>query len=431
MSGEENTSSVSSDSNESKLPLSTLLPTSTGHIVSSKGLLERIIDQFRSEFDDSRVMSASPTERRTMVRDVAQYVINVENVVLAMSEQAQLIQQASSELFGFGELDALLQDDTVTTIVIDGVEGIAVRRGPGGELESLPTVFDDHRHLTRIVDRLLLAAGVQPGQQMPIIETGLVLYGRRAGLNVAVPPFVPQIRVDIRLHGREARTLEDWLRGGIISEPAARLIEALADSPHGIMIVGDTESGKTTLLNILCQRLTSAWAVVERAPEMHLNPSVPRLTVSHSSASETGYTLAQRVEEALAMNLETLLLDEVRADEPEAVAPLLLGSAPRLLWTFRGTSEAKRIKAALTILVQRAIGSQSEEALQALAERLPFVILLKRRRGGLRVVEIAEWQQEAGQTALVGLMRLSETAHVPTGRHPQHPLNLPTSFWRA
>jgi hypothetical protein len=164
---------------------------------------------------------------------------------------------------------------------------------------------------------------------------------------------------------------------------------------------------------------------------MHLNPSVPRLTVSHSSASETGYTLAQRVEEALAMNLETLLLDEVRADEPEAVAPLLLGSAPRLLWTFRGTSETKRIKAALTILVQRAIGSQSEEALQALTERLPFVILLKRRRGGLRVVEIAEWQQEAEQTALVGLLRLLDTTHVPTGHLPQRALDLPTSFWRA
>jgi len=359
MNGKENTSGVPSNSDKPTPPLSHLLPTSTGHIVSSKGLLERIIEQFRSEFDDSRVMLASPTERRTMLRDVAQYVINVENVVLTMSEQAQLIQQAASELFGFGGLDALLQDDAITTIVIDGVEGMAVRRRPGGELESLPTVFDDYKHLTRIVDRLLLAAQVQPAQDVPIIETGLVVYGRRASLNVAMPPFVSQIQVDIRLHGREARTLEDWLRGGMISESAARLIEALADSPHGIMIVGDTESGKTTLLNILSQRLMGAWAVVERAPEMHLDPSVPRLTMGYSSASGDSYTLAQRVKEALAMNLDALLLDEVRADEPEAIAPLLLSSAPRLLWTFRGTFETKRVKAALTILVQRAAGSLS------------------------------------------------------------------------
>jgi pilus assembly protein CpaF len=431
MNGKENTSGVPSNSDKPTPPLSHLLPTSTGHIVSSKGLLERIIEQFRSEFDDSRVMLASPTERRTMLRDVAQYVINVENVVLTMSEQAQLIQQAASELFGFGGLDALLQDDAITTIVIDGVEGMAVRRRPGGELESLPTVFDDYKHLTRIVDRLLLAAQVQPAQDVPIIETGLVVYGRRASLNVAMPPFVSQIQVDIRLHGREARTLEDWLRGGMISESAARLIEALADSPHGIMIVGDTESGKTTLLNVLSQRLMGAWAVVERAPEMHLDPSVPRLTMGYSSASGDSYTLAQRVKEALAMNLDALLLDEVRADEPEAIAPLLLSSAPRLLWTFRGTFETKRVKAALTILVQRAAGSRYEEAFQALVERLPFVILLKRRRSGLQVIEIAEWQQEADQLSLVGLLRLSDASHVPTGHLPQRALNLPASFWRV
>ncbi|MFQ3646093.1 MAG: ATPase, T2SS/T4P/T4SS family [Anaerolineae bacterium] len=415
---------------EPALPLSNLLPTSTGHIVSTKGLLERIVEQVRAEFDDARLMAASPTEQRTLIRDVAQYVISVENVVLTTTEQARLIQQAASELLGYGVLDPLLQDESITTVLIDGLDGVAVRRGPGSELEALPTVFDDHGHLRRVVDRLLLNANVRPTQQLPIVETGLTLYGRRASLNVALPPFVPQVRVDIRLHGREARSFDDWVRLGIISPRAVTLLQHLAESSYGLMVVGDTESGKTTLLNMLGRSLTTSWGVVERAPELHVEPSVPRLTVHYADNAVEARTLAQRVHEALAMNLETLLLDEVRADEPEAIAPLLLEPAPRQIWSFRGTAEPKRMKAALTILVQRATGARYEEALSALFERLPFVVMLKRRRSGLRLVEIAEWQQQGDSVVLVSLLRGEGDDHVPTGLAPMRELPLPAMFWK-
>lgn len=421
---------ASTPGEEPVLPLSELVPTSTGHIVSTKGLLERIVEQVRAEADDARLMAASPTEQRTLIRDVAQYVINVENVVLSMAEQARLIQQATSELLGYGVLDPLLQDEQITTVLIDGLDGVAVRRGPGSELEAVPNVFDDHGHLRRTVDRLLLSANVSPTQQLPIVETGLVLYGRRASLNVALPPFVAQVRVDIRLHGRTARTFNDWEQLGIVSPRARTLLQQLAESSHGLMVVGDTESGKTTLLNMLSQHLKTSWAVIERAPELHVDPSMPRLTVRYPDSAGEGRSLVQLVQDALAMNPEALLLDEVRADEPEAIAPLLLDAAPRQLWTFRGTPEPKRMKAALTILVQRATGGRYEEALSALFERLPFVVMLKRRRGSLRLVEIAEWQQVGDGIALVSLLRAEGDDHWPTGYAPQRETGLPASFWQ-
>lgn len=418
------------NNSEPSLPVSNLLPTSTGHIVSTKGLLERILEQFRAEFSDEQVMAASPVEQRTMVRDVAQYVMRVENVVLSMSEQAQLIQRAASELLGYGGIDPLLQDEAVTTVLIDGLEGVGIRRGPGADLETLPTVFDDHAHLQRVVDRLLLAAKVAPNVQVPIIETGLMLYGRRASLNVALPPFVAQVRVDIRLHGRTPPTLEAWRARGIVTERAVALLEALVASPHGIMIVGDTESGKTTLLNMLGLRLDEPPVVVERAPEMSFDSAVPRLAIRYERPDSVS-SLAELVRQALDMKPTVLLLDEVRADEPEAIAPLLLEAAPRQLWTFRGTAEVKRIKAALTILVQRGAAGQAEEALRALFDRLPFVVLLRRRRGGLQLVEVAEWQQPAEEVTLVPLLRWQEGTHQPTGQRPQRGLALASSFWDA
>lgn len=413
---------------ELQLPVSDLLPTSTGHIVSAKGLLERILEQFRAEFTDEQVMSATPVQQRTMVRDVAQYVIHVENVVLSTAEQAQLIQRAASELLGYGGLDPLLQDEDVTTILIDGLDGVGVRRGPGADLATLPTVFDDHAHLRRVVDRLLRAAQVSPSVQLPIIETGLVLYGRRASLNVALPPAVSQVRVDIRLHGRTLPSLETWAARGILTERAVQLLDALALSPHGIMIIGDTESGKTTLLNALGLRLGAPLVVVERAPEMSFDDGVPRLTVKYEGADRMT-SLVELVRQALEMKPQVLLLDEVRADEPEAIAPLLLEDSPRQLWAFRGTAEVKRIKAALTILIQRAAGARSGEALHALFDRLPFVVLLKRRHGGLKLMQVAEWQQCDGDITLVPLLHWQESAHQPTGKRPQRELSLAPSFW--
>lgn len=419
------------DDEEVPLPLSALLPTSTGRIISTKGLLERIIEQFRGEFDEARVIAATPVEQRTMVRDVTQYVLAVETVTLNLSEQARLIQQATSELLGFGGLDVLFEDEQITTIVIDGMDTLAVRYAPGSDLVSLPTVFDDQQHLRRIVDRLLLTAGVPRDTDSPIVETGLQLAGRHASLNVVLPPYVTQLRADIRLHPRVVPTLATWQERGYLDAKAAQVLRALVASPHGLMIVGDTESGKTTLLNIVAELLVESVVVsVERAGEMRLADEVATFGVAEPTAHSEGRDLAQGVQAALRSGSQVLLLDEVRADEPEAIAALLLEEAPRLIWSVRGTAEPLRIKSALTIIVQRACGGAAPMALDTLFDRLPFVVMLRRRRGTIQLIEIAEWQLVNDYIELVSLLRRHDDTYEATGKLPLHPLAVPNTLWQ-
>jgi hypothetical protein len=106
-----------------------------------------------------------------------------------------------------------------------------------------------------------------------------------------------------------------------------------------------------------------------------------------------GVSFGAQIGAALAQQPMCILLDEVRSDEPETIAPLL--NAPlslRQIWSFRGATETQRLQASLGMLARRADTSRSEAMVRALYERLPFVVTLRRREGKIQIRSIAEWQ---------------------------------------
>jgi hypothetical protein len=127
-----------------------------------------------------------------------------------------------------------------------------------------------------------------------------------------------------------------------------------------------------------------------------------------------------------------MILDEVRADEPESIAPLLRESnAPRQIWNFRGPSDAKRLRSALGMVARRADVSRPEDMAAALYERLPFVVLVKRARGQIQLRGIAEWQFPPGSDYpdFVSLMEPGWEGLELTGSRPARSLPLPDEFW--
>ncbi len=146
-----------------------------------------------------------------------------------------------------------------------------------------------------------------------------------------------------------------------------------------------------------------------------------------------GKSFANLITEAVLEQPRCLLLDEVRADEPDTVMPLLtMSNPPRLLWTFRGQAEPKRLSAALGMLARRS-ADQSEQTLHALYQRLPFVIALRRRSGRLFVSRISEWQAapDAMSFSLVEIMSHDGEQLTLTGHLPLAQLDLPAEFWKS
>jgi len=418
-----------------------LLTSRTGRTISVSGLVERIVQEFDLEHgegeSDAIKASTSDVDRRKLVRDIAEYIFGVESVQLSLQEQARIIAKANAEIFGYGPLDPLFEDETVSTITLEGARKIGVRYAPAGELQALDPVFDDTPHMQRVIKRLLHHAGAALHDDIPIIETGLTINGRRVSLSVASPPFVPEMAVDIRVHPSQAPTLDEWVEKEILNEKNRQLLEAIVQSQHGFIIVGDTESGKTTLLSMLLENLNGqALVSVERASELILPDSAERLSTKWAVDDDAGVTFGEQIKNALEKDAKTIVIDEIRNDEPEAIAPLLSNEdVPRQIWSFRGASESKRLASSLGMLARMSDGTQAEFMVNQMYQRLPFMVIIKRRKGKLQVREVAEWQfsdnpdEEVAYTDYVSLMQIEWEGCEVTGKRPQHSLDLPEMFW--
>lgn len=420
-----------------------LISSRTGRTISVYGLVERIIEEFELEHgegeSDAIKASSSDLERRKLIRDIAEYIFGVESVRLSPHEQAQMIAMANAEIFGYGPLDTLFADESVSTISLEGSRKIGVRYGPGQDLKIIDPVFDDTPHMQRIIQRLLSHAGTELNVNVPIIEAGLTIKERRVSLSVAVPPFAPEMAVDIRVHPSQAPTIDDWIEKGILNQKTGILLEAIIKSEHGLIIVGDTESGKTTLLSMLVQNLSGDGLVtVERASELILPDGAERLTTKWAKGEETGLSFGEQIRVAIDKQAENLVIDEIRNDEPEAIAPLLTNdNVPRQIWSFRGTSEVKRLTSALGMLARMADSTQPEHMVYQLYKRLPFIVVIKRRKGKLQLRAIAEWQLPDDANAsddfvyanYVPLMEVEWDDCELTSKRPGLALDLPDDFW--
>ena len=366
---------------------------------SMAALLERILAAFIAEHSGgTEAFYEADTESRRLklLLGTVDYVLAVESIQIADDDKAELIRRAYTELFTYGPLDDLFADENITTISLEGQNKVSVRYGHG-ELVRLDPIFEDEAHLRKIISRLLLDSGAELRPDVPLIEAGLPVNGRPVSVNIVAPPVTIALSVDIRVHPLQPPSLADMVDSDFMTAQAADFLQALVWSPHGFVIVGDTESGKTTLLTVLAMEMlvreSEEMISVERAGELRLPEGAEQLVVQWPNKEQDAITFGEQISIALEKVPACILLDEVRSDEPESIAPLLSNEdVPRQIWSFRGPSDSKRLASALGMLARRSDMSQSEAMVQALYHRLPFVITVRRRQNTIQLYGISEWQ---------------------------------------
>jgi Flp pilus assembly CpaF family ATPase len=405
-------------------------------MVSQAALLERIVNAFIDEHGtDSQPLLEADTEgkRLKLLLGTVDYVLAVEGVQISADEKADIMRRAYAELFSYGPLDGLFADERITTILLEGADKASVRYGHA-DLTKLDPIFEDESHLRKMIRRLAREAGVQLNGEYPIMELGLRVNNRRICLNLAMPPVTFQYTADIRLHPPQPPTLDSMVEAGVLPQSAGQLLRAIAQSPYGVIVVGEAESGKTSLLAVLANLASDGQGMiaVERAGELHLPKEAERLSVRWPSDTDPGMTFGEQIGAALAKNPAVILLDEVRADEPYAIVPLLADDTPpRQMWAFRGPADSKRLASALGMVARRGDASRSEQYVLALYQRLPFVVTVRRAKDRLQVRTIAEWQftPQSDYPDYVELMAAGWEGIERTGRRPVRELALPADFW--
>ncbi|MBN1967638.1 MAG: Flp pilus assembly complex ATPase component TadA, partial [Anaerolineae bacterium] len=342
-----------------------------------------------------------------------------------------LFDAAYRNLFTFGPLDALLADEAITELTIDGFASIHVRHRMGRP-EPVQSYFEDGGHLARIVGRILTGGGAQLREDEPFVEVGLTLLGRPARLTLIGPPLSPVLHLDLRLHPAEATTFDGLRQGGAISEVDAAVLTALLASSHGLLIAGDVAAGKTTLLEALLPHVpdpASAW-LVARADEVRAPEAMPMHCVVPVTDAQPGVDFATQIATALEHAPATLIADELRGDEAGPIlAALAETDGPRCVFVLRASPEPARLRSAFGILLRKGQPDVPQAWINdVLLERLPFVVITRIDPAGLRVTGIGEWAAEAeGElTTLRWLVRDG----VLSGARPRHALpGLDETFW--
>lgn len=269
-------------------------------------------------FSTIDVSAAVNLPREQVIREIDVIVADVvrsEDLPITLSEQRLIVREILNDMFGIGPIEPLLQDDTVSDIMVNGPDQVYVERF--GKLELTGLKFRDNAHVLNVAQRIASSIGRRVDESSPMVDARLPDGSR---VNVIIPPLaIDGVSISIRKFSRRDLTLPRLSSRGSLSPPMAQVLEIAAASRLNIIISGGTGSGKTTLLNALSRYISSSERVVtiEDAAELQLQqPHVVRLETRPASLEGTGLvTQGDLVRNALRMRPDRIILGEVRGAE--------------------------------------------------------------------------------------------------------------------
>ncbi|MBH0247505.1 CpaF family protein, partial [Streptomyces cavourensis] len=222
------------------------------------------------EIDLAEMSSLAAADRRARLERVLGHIISREGPVLSTVERSQLIRRVVDEALGLGILEPLLEDASITEIMVNGPDHIYVERG--GKVERLPLRFGSHEQLMQTIERIVSTVNRRVDESNPMVDARLP-SGER--VNVIIPPLsLTGATLTIRRFPRSF-TLQEMIGFGSLDEQMLILLAGLVQAKFNIIVSGATGTGKTTLLNALSGLIPNAERIVtiEDSAELQLQQS--------------------------------------------------------------------------------------------------------------------------------------------------------------
>ena len=270
-------------------------------------LLERINLEALSGIDDDRI--------RAEVRQAVLAMVEEEPNLLTAAEKQRISHEVLHEVFGLGPLEPLLQDPSISDILVNGHHQVYVERK--GLLELTNVRFHDEGHLLRIIDKIVSQVGRRVDESNPMVDARLSDGSR---VNAIIPPLaVDGALLSIRRFGTDKLMPDDLVAKGALTRGMMRLLEAAVKAKLNIIVSGGTGAGKTTLLNALSWFISPKERIltIEDAAELQLKqPHVVRLETRPANLEGHGAVRQrQLLINSLRMRPDRIIVGEVRGEE--------------------------------------------------------------------------------------------------------------------
>src|SRR6516165_9683204 len=361
--------------------------------------LKRLIHgKLVDKLDLSRVSDLAGDTLRREIRLVVERLCDTENPLLNRMERERLIDEVLDETFGFGPLEVLLKDPTISDILINGPHKIYVERR--GKLEKTEVKFRDNDHLLQIIDRIVSKVGRRVDETSPMVDARLPDGSR---VNAIIPPLaLDGATVSIRRFGSNPLRLEDLLNYKSFTPEMAMLMEACIKARLNIVISGGTGCGKTTLLNTLSAFIPHEERVVtiEDAAELQLQQEhVVRLETRPANIEGKGaISTRDLVRNALRMRPERIIIGECRGAEAlDMLQAMNTGHAGSMTTLHANTSRDAQSRLE-TMIMMAGMDLPIKAMRQQISSAVDLIVQANRLQGGPRkvtsITEVMNMEQD-------------------------------------
>ncbi len=341
-------------------------------------------------FDNFNLNQLSDEELEEQIEELIRS--RLQDEYLTIEERVDIVRQVYSSIRGFGLLDTIMNDDSITEVMINGPEEIFIEKA--GRLYQLPETFESERRLEDVVQRIVGLAGREVNQANPIVDTRLPDGSR---VNVVLPPIsLKGAIVTIRKFSKTPMTIAQLIRFGSITQDIANVLELLVRAKYNIFISGGTGSGKTTFLNALSNYIPKDERVItiEDSAELQIMgvKNLVRLETRNANASGSGaVTIRDLIKSSLRMRPERIVVGEVRGGEALDMLQAMNTGHDGSLSTGHANSTADMLSRLETMVLQGAEGLPLEAIRQQIASAVDIIIHLSRLRDKSRkTMEITE-----------------------------------------
>lgn len=277
-------------------------------------LKTRVQNKLLSTLDPSTDPSKVQEVRKT-IQELFEQILAEENIVLSRPERARMFEQIAAEILGLGPLQILIDDDTITEVMVNGARNIYVERA--GKILRAPITFESDDHVKRIIERIVNPLGRRIDESSPYVDARLMDGSR---VNAVIPPIslVGPI-LTIRKFAKKPITVEQLIQFGSVTSEAMEFLSACVRARLNIVVSGGTGSGKTTFLNVLSSYIPGDERIltIENAAELQLRQDHV-VTLESRPANIEGrgeITIRDLVINALRMRPDRIVVGECRGDE--------------------------------------------------------------------------------------------------------------------